>query len=189
MKKSYYLPLFLLLAAIQLFVPVKMVIEQESILEKGKPYKFKTAPVDPSDPFRGKYITLRFEAEQYRTSDTTEWKNQQIAYVYLSKDIDGFARVEEVRREPPSEERDYFEAKIQHFSIYDQMAQIDLSFPFDRFYMKETKAADAEEAYRKALREERDNIYALVYVKNGKTVLEDVRIGEQSIKEVVSKKE
>jgi len=45
--------IFALVALAQLYVPAKMVWNQESILEEGTEYKFKTAPVDPNDPFRG----------------------------------------------------------------------------------------------------------------------------------------
>ncbi len=186
MKVIYTLPFFLLLAVIQLFIPIRMVVLQERTLQKGVPYKFRTAPVDPNDPFRGKYITLRFEAEQYETQDTTPWQKHEKVFVFLSKDRQGFASIEQISRKPPLDETDYFQATVSYISLYGSRAQIDLRFPFDRYYMEETKAPEAEEAYRSALQNRQDDIYALVYVKNGKTVLDDVRIGDRSIRAVVS---
>ena len=63
MNNKRNLILLLLLVCLQLFVPAKMIYDHEAILNKGKVFKFKTAPVDPSDPIRGKYITLQFEAQ------------------------------------------------------------------------------------------------------------------------------
>ncbi|OEJ99084.1 hypothetical protein A8C32_07870 [Flavivirga aquatica] len=55
--------------------------------------------------------------------------------------------------------------------------------------MEESKAYDAEVAVRKAQQDSLpNNTYALVYVKNGEAVLEDVIINEISIKDYVKKK-
>ena len=62
-NKKYIIGLFLLLAIVQIFVPLKMIFEQENILAKGIIMKFKTQPIDPADPFRGKYVQLNFAAE------------------------------------------------------------------------------------------------------------------------------
>jgi uncharacterized membrane-anchored protein len=61
MIKKTILPLFALTCLAQWFVPAQMIYDQEQVLREGKTYHFKTAPIDPSDPFRGKYITLSFE--------------------------------------------------------------------------------------------------------------------------------
>ncbi len=65
---------------------------------------------------------------------------------------------------------------------------IDLEFPFTKFYMEETKAADAEKLYWETLRDNSKTIYALVYIKDGDAVLKDVCIDGVSIKELVKKK-
>jgi len=186
MRKQYYLMLFFLLAIAQLWVAGSTIFRQEQILKKGRAYRFKTAPVDPTDPFRGKYITLRFEAERYETRDSSGWANGARAFVYPYTDGEGFAQIDRLSKTPPQDnEVDYFEARVDYFSYYDDYGIVDLRFPFDRFYMEETKAPEAEKAYRQALNEENQTIYALVYVKNGECVLEDVKIGERSIREVV----
>ena len=58
--KKIIFPAFILLVLVQLFVPANMILEQEDILKNGTPYKFKTAPIDPYDPFRGKYVWLGY---------------------------------------------------------------------------------------------------------------------------------
>ena len=53
-KMKILLSVFILVALVQLFVPAKMILDREDILDMGKEYKFKTEPIDPNDPFRGK---------------------------------------------------------------------------------------------------------------------------------------
>ncbi|MBD3630845.1 GDYXXLXY domain-containing protein [Cyclobacterium sp.] len=57
-NKKIVLPVFVLIALLQLYLPAKMILDREDILHKGKEYKFKTQPIDPNDPFRGKFIAL-----------------------------------------------------------------------------------------------------------------------------------
>ena len=55
--------------------------------------------------------------------------------------------------------------------------------------MEETKAYDAEVAVRNNQRDSiQNNTYALVYIKNGEAVLNDVIINDMSIKDYVEKK-
>lgn len=52
-NKKTLLSVFILVAIVQLYVPAKMILDREDILDTGKEYKFKTEPIDPNDPFRG----------------------------------------------------------------------------------------------------------------------------------------
>ena len=56
MKTLYIFILFIIVVCAQLFVPSQMIFQQEDVLKTGTAFKFKTQPVDPSDPFKGKYI-------------------------------------------------------------------------------------------------------------------------------------
>ena len=47
--RSIRLSIFVLLALVQLYVPARMILQQEAILRTGRTYQFKTAPIDPSD--------------------------------------------------------------------------------------------------------------------------------------------
>ncbi|MCG8571283.1 MAG: GDYXXLXY domain-containing protein, partial [Spirochaetes bacterium] len=50
---------FIILAIIQLAVPVNMIIQSEKALTLGDEFKIKVIPIDPYDIFRGRYLTLR----------------------------------------------------------------------------------------------------------------------------------
>ncbi len=169
--------LFAVLCLIQLAVPSKMVFAQEEVLRSGHEYRFRTAPVDPYDPFRGKYVTLSFDAEQYDT-DTKDWKRGQTVYVALGTDSAGFAIITSVHQQEPQAVEDYVAAKIAY--AYDSTLTIE--YPFSRFYMDEYKAPAAEKRYLEANRRSSEReAYAVVYVKKGEAALTDVMIGGVSL--------
>lgn len=187
MKTIHVFIVFVVVALIQLFIPAQVILNQESILKSGTFYKFKTQPVDPNDPFRGKYIILNYDINEFKTLDST-WQRKEEVYVYLDVDSLGYAKIDEISRMPLLEnKKDYIKAEAGWYRKHSQKLRID--FPFNRYYMKETKAYDAEVAVRTRQRDTLpNNTYALVSVKEGEAVLEDVIIDEMSIKDYVEKK-
>ncbi|QXP60082.1 GDYXXLXY domain-containing protein [Olleya sp. HaHaR_3_96] len=179
MKTIYIFILFVVLALIQLSVPTAMVFKNQSVLNSGTAYKFKTRPIDPTDPFRGKYITLSFDMNKAVTADTL-WENNSAIYVYLKTDNLGYAAIKSVSPFRTNTDDDFVIAKT--YGYYQKSKIIQFRLPFDRFYMEESKAYPAEMAYRKASRQGLvNNTYGLVYVKNGQSVLEDVFINDVPI--------
>ncbi len=184
MKTIHIFLIFTVVAAIQLVVPSLMIFNKETVLKKGAAYRFKTQPIDPSDPFRGKYITLNYEVSTYNTKDSL-WQQNEDIYVYVDTDSLDFAQVDTISKVLiPNKHQDYIKAKVAWYSKYNNNLQID--FPFDRYYMEETKAYAAEVAVRNRQRDTIPNdTYALVFVKNGEAVLNDVIIDDMSIKDYV----
>jgi len=170
------------MAVIQLAVPAKLILDKEHVLTMGTPYKFRTAPIDPSDPFRGKYITLSFDANEFEIPNDSSWKSDDVVYVHLGTDAEGFARITDITKQPPADGNiDYVQAKIRY--VYDYKVTIEYSF--NKYFMEESKAQDAENMYRSTNRDETQVVYALVNVKDGEAVLQDVMINEVSIKDLV----
>ena len=60
-----------------------------------------------------------------------------------------------------------------------------IEYPYDRYYMEESKAYEAEVKFREAQRDTSQLTYALVNIRNGQSVLKDVMIEGISIKELV----
>src|SRR5438067_7585866 len=113
--KKVILIVFVVVAVAQLVVPVKMILGKETIISTGKEYKFRTAPVDPYDPFRGKYITLNFDANHFEVSDDDFWKTDEDVYVILTKDSAGFAEIMDLTKQARlHSETDYVKSKIQY---------------------------------------------------------------------------
>lgn len=186
-NKKILLGVFVLVALIQLFVPANMIWSREKVLSEGTEYKFKTAPIDPNDPFRGKYISLNFEQNTVEVENADDWMMQQKVYAILTTDEEGYAKISSVKKERPEGEEKYVQAKA-HFVSFNGSNELSVEFPFDRFYMEESKAYDAELAYRESQIDSSQVTYALVSVKNGKAVLKDVMIDGVSIKEIVKSK-
>lgn len=184
-NKKIIITLFVIVALVQLYVPAKMIFDSENVLKKGVAYKFEAAPVDPNDPFRGKFINLRFKENSIQVADQSEWKDNEQVYVILGKNNEGYAKIAYITKEIPKNTSDYVKASIDIVSG-DKSNLVYVEYPFDRYYMEETKAYEAELTYNEAIRDTAiHDTYALVYVKNGEAVLQDVLIDDISIKEIV----
>jgi uncharacterized membrane-anchored protein len=180
MKKVILTALLLVVFAAQWIFPLKMIYDSENVIANGKAYKFRTQPIDPSDPLRGAYITLNYEIQSFKTLEE-DWVYGDDVYVSLTEDSLGFARVSAISKNKPANTTNFVVAKTR--SYYKGLLNFQL--PFNRFYMNEKKAYDAELAYLKVNRDSLpNNSYALVFVKEGKAVLADVLINGTSVAEL-----
>ena len=174
---------FALVALVQIYVPAKMVYDSEVVLDQGTAYKFRTAPIDPTDPFRGKYITLRFDIDEFEIDTSEVWERGEAVYVELTTDSLGYAKIAAISRTKPYEDVDFVQAKVRYAS--NRYSTLHIEYPFNRFYMEESKAYDAERAYWDAARDRETDCYALVHVKNGEPLVKDVLINDVPIRELV----
>jgi len=187
-NKKYIISLFIVIALVQLYVPAKMIFDSENVLKSGVSFKFKVAPVDPNDPFRGKYVALRYADNFTEVLNENDWKAQEAIYVVLATDNEGFAMIQSVSKDRPTDTENYIAAVVDQVSN-DKSNKLHIAYPFDRFYMDERKANDAEVAYNESMRVTATQItYALVYVKNGNAVLDDILIDGVSILDIVEKR-
>ncbi|MEZ4987381.1 MAG: GDYXXLXY domain-containing protein [Saprospiraceae bacterium] len=170
---------------IQWLVPANMILGREKVLDKGTPYRFKVRPVDPYDPFRGRYMTLDFEANQFNTDTLSEWMMGETVFVSLATDSIGFANIQDVTHEPPTDGSDYITAKLYYSDWRDSFQLLQILYPFDRYYMEETKAPEAERIYRESLRDSSQTAWALVHVYQGEAVLKDVLVNGVSITQLI----
>ena len=184
-NKKLPLAAFILVALAQLYVPAKMILDRENILTSGIDFKFKTAPIDPNDPFRGKYISLQYENNVIEIQNEGDWLSGEDIYVILANDSNGFAKIESVSKTKPSDEVSFVKAKVSYVSDNGSQ-QLTVYYPFDRFYMEESKAYEAEKVYRESLPDSTQVAYALVKIKDGEAVLKDVLINDVSIKDIVN---
>lgn len=184
MKNSTFIILIIVFLA-QLAFPVKMIIDSESVLISGKEFKFLLEPVDPYDPFRGKFITLRYFADEFYPSEKRKWESKENIYVHLTTDSAGFAKIFKITSECPEDNIDYVKAKVDYY--YPESNLMVIKYPFESFYMEESKAKGAEDAYRNVVRDRVKIAYGKVYIKDGRSVLKDVILDEVPIREYVKK--
>jgi len=180
--KHIYLSLFIILALVQIYFPARTALQQEKLLKAGVEYRFKTAPVDPNDPFRGKYVSLSFEENIMEVPPEEEWVEGDRAFVALEKDEEGFAKITAISKLAPTTNQDYLEVSIQKVQQPEiGWKKLLIRYPFDRYYMEESKAYDAEIAYREAMRDSSKVAYAAVLINEGKAVLDRVMINDQTL--------
>ena len=148
----------------------------------GTVWRFKTEPVDPNDPFRGKYITLAYSDRTWKTDSTDHFLRKGPIYVTFENDEEGFAKISGVYLEEPVDEVTYLKTIVQYVNAGNY---IEVKYPFDRYYMEESKATEAETIQRHAENDEESETYALVRILEGDAVLEDVLIDGVPIKEAV----
>lgn len=186
-SKKLHILLFIAMALIQLYIPAGMIWEREDVLNSGKHFKFRTAPVDPADPFRGRYVALDFRNNVYEDRQNRQWLPNEEIYAEITEDKDGFAQITYISKTKPPEYTNYLKVRVLYVNTNNGITYVHLSYPFDRFYMEETKAPLAEKRYLDSLRDTSDVTYALVKIKEGKAVLEDVMVNNTSLNDLVKK--
>ena len=165
----------ILVGLVQIAVPGYMIVHQENILCSGKEYKFKTAPVDPYDTFRGRYVDLNIEDARLK-QDGRGYKRGEQVYALLNVDSEGFAHITSISRTlPPS--GDYFIARV----LYGWEKELSLELPFNRYYLKENHAPEAEKLYRQSTN--RKNAWGTIRVQNGEAVMDKLYIDGKPVGE------
>jgi uncharacterized membrane-anchored protein len=179
--KKIILPAFIILALVQWLVPGKIIWNREEILQKGKAWHFESAPVDPSNPFLGKFIALNFKEQEFIMPVKVNFITGQDIFVLLIADKNGFAKIAGLAAKEPESTTDFLKAKISYSYIDSGKTDVRLDYPFEGFYMDEYKAPAAEKIYNQSVRDSTQRTYAVVKVWKGKPVIENVFIGNTPI--------
>ena len=180
MKKKLIVGLFAGLIALQIAVPVSMIVKRESTLKTGTVFRFKTAPVDPYDAFRGRYVAIRADVNKVSKPEGMNLKYRQKVFAQLTVDEKGFAQVSKITLQRPKDSA-YLSASV----AYPVGNDVGLDLPIDRYYMEEKAATRAEQAYREHSRRDKQDAYVVVRVKDGFAVIEGLYVGDQRIEDVV----
>lgn len=171
---------FLAVALVQVALPASRIWQYEKTLREGNVFKFKTEPVDPYDAFRGRYVSLRFDAGSAAWTGKDKVEHGTTVFVRVENGPDGFAKFGEATLTPPGS-GDYLQA---HSAYGSTEGQIRIELPFDRFYMEERIAPDAERVYREHTRRgSARDAYAMVRIRNGLGVIEQVFIADKTLAE------
>ena len=174
--RQVVLVLFVALAVIQLAVSASVVVQRERSLRQGEVYRFRCGPVDPVDALRGRYVALAFEQNEVRTVES--FRPGQKAFAGLEVGADGFARLSGLTSERPKD-RPYMRVTVQRSG--EERAWVRL--PFDRYYMEESAAPEAERAYRDRSDLDSADAWVNVRVRAGHAVLEELYLGGLPVRE------
>lgn len=160
--------------------------------ERSKDYtlhRFKVTLYDPYDLMRGHY--LRLGVVSIWRSDR-EFKDGPV-WVTLGRDGEGFAQVKELSKNPRP---GAFRAKCysslnRHWSknkwVNDSREKWrhTILYPFDRYFINEKIAAEAEALVANAVRAKRPAEIRVRIYRNGSTMIEELRIDGRPIGELL----
>lgn len=165
MKKAS--TVFLVFAAVtfvaQWLVPLTMITGQEVVLKKGQEIKIRCQPIDPYDPFRGRYVRVRLDLSLPEDLPLPEdWNRQQRLFAILGTDADGFAEVRAIVLDEPEQGLYVRGQKQQWGNTFD--------LGLDRYYMNERLAPEAERLLRSGIGDIAE-VWASLRVWEGRAVL------------------
>ncbi len=146
----------------------------EGVALHGEAFKIKVAPVDPADAFRGRYIDLVFEPIAVPVAEPNRYQTGGRVYALLTKDPDGYARVQHIDHEKPASSLSYLEVSVSYIIDSPDERTVYLSWPFDRYYLPEKRARAVDERYAVSLSNEGSEVYAIIRVLDGLGMLTDV---------------
>ena len=180
--KSLPLILFGLTAIAQWAAPLSQIWTREQVLAQGTLIKLKCTAPDPYDPLRGRYLAVRPEQ-----GEATPPKGMNIArgtpvYVTLGTGADGLTTLQNIVLEPPAS-GDYVQLKTG----YTYGARMVVEWPFDRFYVNEMLAPEADKWFAENLRTAK-GIIAEVRVLKGKAVLADLSFDGKPLREILKER-
>jgi uncharacterized membrane-anchored protein len=169
-------------------VPGYLIQRGQATLHEGTAYRFRTAPVDPVDPFRGRYVALDFEAASIElTQPAGELRSGQRVYAPIRVDAEGYAQLDAPLLPPPAA-GDYLQVKVAWVNVDELRVQL----PFDRYYLDETLAPEAERRYWDANRIRDDDAedprrpaWAQVRVRGGYALIEELFIEDRPVRELL----
>ncbi len=195
MKTKLPFILFVALTGILFLVALRPAYMSEITLRGGELYKFSMRPVDPADPFRGRYVALDFTQSTAPLSKSVDSVSSQTVYGSVVVDSTGFAVIDSIYDSRP---RGKVAIKLTHNSrrqwwFRRDSSTIRFDFPFDKFFMTEKLAPVAERIYRRESRSASEGSYLAVRILNGNAVIEElymkgIPIAEASRKALKEKK-
>lgn len=145
-------------------IPIYTIAVNSNTLKGGTEYLFKVEIFDPYDMFRGNYLNIRFKESSVSGKSVYLKENSKDEYfVTIGIAKDGFAYFKSISESKPVNTSNYFKT-TGYYNKYSNTYTIDTP---TRYYMNENKSEMSEKIYRDNI----DNAYVKVRVKNGKMVI------------------
>lgn len=158
--------ILLLTVAAQLVFAVGMIWRAEDAL-RGTAYLFQTAPVDPVDWMRGRYVRLAFPLVSVPFAAGTQPVAGKQGFATLAVGEQGYARMVELHPEPPA---GVDSLRVDVVRVRRKTASVRL--PFDRFYMDEQRAPEVDAL----MAQQRGRAAVVIRVHEGEGVIERLEV-------------
>lgn len=200
-KKKLLLALFLLTMAVGLYYPAAKIIRFEFPLVPPAIIRFNVALYDPYDPFRGRYVAINVPRVQVAIARDADSKPafglDSRLYAVIEPDEKGIAKIVDLVKKPQAGK---INLRLDRYSVYYASRNKDeagydtyyVSFPFNRFYMNEKLAPEAERVFMQVTRgggvDGRCQIVVKIY-RDGSHAIDGMEIDGISIHEFLRKEQ
>lgn len=187
------LGIFLAVVLAQVSVPLSFIVKHERTLAAGETHRFRTTPVDPVDPFQGRYVIVNL-ADQ-RVDIPADVKlgrlNRQRGFARIETDESGWTQFSTWHQEPPNN-GSYLQTYLYQYGRFAPRATEDtgthvIEIPFNRFYMTEDLAPLAEQLVRR--RNEDVDCWVEVKVHRGHAVITGLYLDDRPIEQAIAEME
>lgn len=176
MNRPLPLAAFVILCIAQVGLMMRTAWVSEGVVTTGEVFDFAVRPYDPVDPFRGRYLRLAFEAEDY--VGVVEPSNHVgPAWATLGRTGDGFGVVTYISAEEPLDAADTMIVNVLNGD------PPRIRFTFTEFYVPEHMGPAADRAWAQANREGNAQAFVRVRVADGNAVIEDLYIDGMTLAE------
>ena len=178
-------------------VPLASIRMHEEVIERGTQIRLAVTAPAPYDPLRGRYLRLRpVEIEVALDPAIASLKSGRKVWAQLEKGFDGLHHPRKITEQKP-DHGDYVplttlgapHAKIGPSGVVQPDAnasKVRVEWPFDRFFVNEKIAPEADVWLRENSREKK-TVVAELRVLNGESVLTNLEFDGLSFREVLKK--
>lgn len=180
--KTLPLILFAIAALAQWAAPLSQIWTHEQVLAKGTLIRLKCQAPDPYDPLRGRYLAVRPDLQEVTVPAGVKVEKGMQVYVQLTSGADGLATLSGLSLTPPAS-GDFIRVKARY--VYNDKVSFD--WPFDRFYINEKLAPEADKWFSENIRTAK-GIIAEVRVYNGRAVLADLSLDGKPFREILKER-
>ncbi len=174
--------IFGIAALAQWAVPLTGIMQHEQVLAKGTLIKLKCIAPDPYDPLRGRYLAVRPEQREIGIPAGMKRERGMQVYAMLTTGTDGLTTLTSPSLTPPAS-GEFIRLKAGY--VHD--TQVGIEWPFDRFYINEKLAPEADQWFAENIRSA-NGIIAEVRVLNGRAVLADLSLDGKPFREILQER-
>jgi hypothetical protein len=183
-NKKVILVLFIIVSLAQLFVPVKMVLDNEDVLNNGIRYQLKIAHLNPEKAIYGDFIRLEFDYNSILV-DKDVWQQSEAAYIQLTVREDSFAEISSIQKQSPPQTQDYVYVKIYDIEKLDSADKLIIEYPSINYFIEEIGSKERKKRIITQFFNDTSDAKAVVFVKEGQLILKEILIDDIPLKEKI----
>jgi hypothetical protein len=179
------LAVFVVAAVAQWLLPLAGIWQHERVIARGTVVRIECGAPDPYDPLRGRYLAVQPAESRVPKPEGITDRDAVPVWATLVAGEDGLSRIESLSLEPvagPTVIR--LVAKWPHWDGAPLPVTVFVEWPFDRFYLNERLAPEADKLVAERFRDGKRTV-AEVRLLDGRAVLTDVLLDGVSIRDVV----